>query len=135
MENVDMSQMGKQVVLPASHPGSTHHMIQLFQDLMAIAWHCGKPDLFITMMANPSWSEINDNLFSYEDDDDDLDHQRKWQTTSDCPCVITYVFVQKMISMLKDIKDGLFRDVQGYVFTIEFQKQGLPHIHLLIFLK
>ena len=37
--------------------------------------------------------------------------------------------------MLKDIKDGLFRDVQGYVFTIEFQKQGLPHIHLLTFLK
>ena len=37
MENVDMSQMGKQVVLPASHPGSTHHMIQLFQDSMATA--------------------------------------------------------------------------------------------------
>ena len=36
-ENVDMSQMGKQVVLPASHPGSTHHMFQLFQDSMAIA--------------------------------------------------------------------------------------------------
>ena len=39
------------------------------------------------------------------------------------------------MSMLKDIKNGLFGDVQGYVFTIEFQKWGLPHIHLLIFLK
>ena len=40
-ENVDMSQMGKQVVLPASHPGSTRHMFQLFQDSMAITQHCG----------------------------------------------------------------------------------------------
>ena len=75
-ENVDMSQMGKRVVLPASHPGSTCHVFQLFQDSMAIVRHCGKPDLFITMTANPSWSEIDDNLFSYENDDDDPDHPR-----------------------------------------------------------
>src|SRR5882762_6866879 len=37
--------------------------------------------------------------------------------------------------MLKDIKDGLFGDVLGFVFTIEFHKCGLPHIHLLIFLR
>ena len=37
--------------------------------------------------------------------------------------------------MLKDIKNRLFGDVQGYVFSIEFQKWGLPQIHLLIFLK
>ena len=37
VENVDASQMGKHIVLPASHPGSTHHMFQLFQDSMAIA--------------------------------------------------------------------------------------------------
>ena len=37
IENIDMSQMGKRVILPASHPGSTRHMFQLFQDSMAIA--------------------------------------------------------------------------------------------------
>src|ERR1700720_2336581 len=37
--------------------------------------------------------------------------------------------------LLKDIKGGLFGEVQGFVFTIEFQKRGLPYIHLLIFLK
>ena len=87
------------------------------------------------MMAKPSWSEIDDNLFSYEDGDDNPDHPRKCQTTSDHPDVIAHVFVQKIMSMLKDIENRLFGDVQGYVFTIEFQKQGLPHIHLLIFLK
>ena len=103
---------------------------------MAIAQHCSKPDLFITMMANPSWSENEDNLFSYEDDDDDdPDYPRKHQTASDHPDIVAHVFFQKIKSMLKVIKDGLFGDVQGYVFTIEFQKWGLPHIHLLIFLK
>ena len=37
--------------------------------------------------------------------------------------------------MLDDIKFGVFGYVQGFVFTIEFQKHGLPHMHLLLFLK
>src|SRR6202041_3050359 len=63
VQNVDLSQMGKRIVLPASHPGSTHHMFQLFHNSMAIARHCGKPDIFLTMTANPNWPEIQDNLF------------------------------------------------------------------------
>jgi len=133
--NVQLGERGKRIVLPASHPGSTRHMYQLFQDSMAIARHCGKPDIFLTMTANPSWPEIDDNLFTYEDDDDNPDQPRKRQTPSDRPDIVARVFAQKIKAMLKDIKDGLFGDVQGFVFTIEFQKHGLPHIHLLIFLK
>ena len=87
------------------------------------------------MTTNSSWPEINDNLFTYEDNDDDPDEPRKRQTASDHPDIFTHVFAQKIKAMLKDIKGGLFRDVQGFVFTIEFQKCGLPHIHLLLFLK
>src|SRR6202050_5217175 len=125
--DLHLGQRGKRIILPASHPGSTHHMYQLFQDSMAIARHCGKPDIFLTMTANPSWPDIDDN--------DDPDQPRKHQTASDRPDIVTCVFAQKIKAMLKDIKDGLFGDVQGFVFTIEFQKHGLPHIHLLIFLK
>ena len=53
VQNVDASQMGKHIVLLASHPGSNRHMFQLFQDSMAIARHCGKPDIFLTMTTNP----------------------------------------------------------------------------------
>ena len=53
VQNMDASQMGKRIVLPASHPGSNCHMFQLFQDSMAIARHCGKPDIFLTMTTNP----------------------------------------------------------------------------------
>ena len=40
-----------------------------------------------------------------------------------------------MKSLLEEIRGGLFGDLAGLVYTIEFQKRGLPHIHLLIFLK
>ena len=33
-------------------------MRQLYQDAMAIVRKKGKPDLFITMTANPKWPEI-----------------------------------------------------------------------------
>jgi len=110
-------------------------MYQLFQDFMAITRHCGKPDIFLTMTTNPSWPEIDDNLFTYEDDDDDPDQPRKRQTASDRPDIVARVFAEKIKAMLKDTKGGLFSNVQGFVFTIEFQKCGLPHIHLLIFLR
>ncbi len=135
VQGVDLGQMGKRIVLPASHPGSARHMYQLFQDSMAIARHCGKPDIFLTMTANPNWAEIQDNLLPYEPDDDDPNQREKHQTASDRPDIVACVFAQKIKAMLKDIKDGVFGDVHGYVFTVEFQKRGLPHIHLLIFLK
>src|SRR6202158_3044945 len=111
-EGVDMSNMGRRIVLPASHPGSSRHMYQLFQDSMAIARHCGKPDLFITMTAIPNWPEIQENLFLYQTDDNNPDGERR-QTASDRPDIVARVFAQKMKAMLKDIKDGLFGEVMG----------------------
>jgi hypothetical protein len=40
-----------------------------------------------------------------------------------------------MRALLAEIKDSLFGAILGLVYTIKFQKCGLPHIHLLIFLK
>lgn len=37
--------------------------------------------------------------------------------------------------MLKEItKDGIFGRVDAYIYVIEFQKRGLPHMHLLVHL-
>jgi len=43
-------------------------MYQLFQDSMAICRFCQKPDLFITMTANPNWPEIQDALLKFDAD-------------------------------------------------------------------
>ena len=32
-------------------------------------------------------------------------------------------------------KHGVFGQAVAYVYTIKFQKRGLPHMHILIFLK
>ena len=37
-------------------------MQQLLQDSLAICHDCKKPDLFLTMTANPTWPEIANNL-------------------------------------------------------------------------
>ena len=53
----------------------------------------------------------------------------------DRPDIVTCVFYAKQQALLKKIRDGYYGEVAGFVYTIEFQKRGLPHMHLLIFLE
>jgi len=125
----DAANTGQRVVLPSTHLGSPRHMYQLFQDSMAICRHCKKPDLFVTMTTNPNWPEIKEALLK------DQTEQGKRQEASDRPDIVARVFVMKMQELLKEVRGGLFGRVAGMVYTIEFQKRGLPHMHLLIFLQ
>lgn len=104
-------------------------MYQLFQDSMAICRFCRKPDIFLTMTANPNWPEIQEALLKEENE------TGKKQTAADRPDIVARVFQLKKEALLKEIRDGLFGGVVGLVHTIEFQKRGLPHMHLLIFLR
>lgn len=45
------------------------------------------------------------------------------------------IFWAKCKELLKDIEQGAFGEVAAMMYTIEFQKRGLPHIHILIILK
>ena len=75
------------------------------------------------MTTNPHWKEIKDELFPD-------------QTAYDCPDLVAHIFQMKKDTFIDYIyKHGIFGTAMAYVYTIEFQKQGLPHIHLLIFLK
>jgi len=96
-------------------------MTQLFQDAMAICRHFHKPDLFLTMTANPKWPEIIYSLFP-------------GQTATDRPDIVSQVFEQKKKALLKLIDNSFFGTTIAHIHTIEFQKRGLSHIHLLIFL-
>jgi Helitron helicase-like domain at N-terminus len=93
-------------------------MHKLFQDSMAIVRFFGKPDLFITFTANPNWEEVAEG----------------GQSGADRIDLITRIFNQKLDSLLQELKDGLFSPYKGLVRTIEFQKCGLPHCHILLFL-
>jgi hypothetical protein len=80
-----------------------------------------KVDVFLTMTCNPNWPEIQREL-------------RPGETSYDRPDLVARVFQMKKKALLKDIVDeGMLGWVVAHVYTIEFQKRGLPHIHLLIF--
>ena len=113
---------GKVVVLSSSFPGSPRHMNALYLDAMAICQTYGSPDYFITFTCNPQWSEITSTLLS-------------GQTPADRPDVVATVFQLKLSELINDIVDKhILGKVLAYTYTIEFQKRGLPHSHILIIL-
>ena len=57
------------------------------------------------------------------------------QSAVDRPDLVTRVFHAKQQALLKKIRDGYYGQVAGFVYTIEYQKRGLPHMHLLVFLE
>ncbi|KAG5539260.1 hypothetical protein RHGRI_019723 [Rhododendron griersonianum] len=75
------------------------------------------------MTCNPKWIEITNELKPHED-------------VQNRPDLVARVFKSKLEQMKKEvIKKKLFGPVQAYTYVIEFQKRGLPHVHLLLILK
>ena len=58
----DLSNVGTPVILPATVTGSKRYVHKRLQDALTHTSRFCKPDLFITMTANPKWSEIQDQL-------------------------------------------------------------------------
>ncbi|XP_058767623.1 uncharacterized protein LOC131641335 [Vicia villosa] len=115
--------MGKRVILPPSFVDRRRFMDQLFYDGMAVCSKVGFPDLFITFTCNPNWPEIQRVLGPL--------HLKP----QDRPDIISRVFKIKFDQLLTDLtKKGVIGKVLAYMYTIEFQKRGLPHAHILIFL-
>lgn len=120
----NLQNIGKpRIILPSSFIGSPRAMQQLYQDAMAIVRRFGKPDLFITITCNPAWSEIKELLIN-------------GQNPNDRPDITTRVFRMKLNDIIDDIyKNSILGEVEAYTYSIEFQKRGLPHCHLLIIFK
>jgi hypothetical protein len=121
-EDVDVASLGRRFILPSSFTGGPRFMAKLYQDSMAIVRHYGKPTLFITFTANPRWIEIQRELLP-------------GPNASDRPDLVARVFDMKVKELLNDLKvKQIFGSYKGLVRTIEYQKRGLPHLHLLLFL-
>ncbi|KAH1154351.1 hypothetical protein GYH30_049856 [Glycine max] len=114
---------GKRVILPSTFVGSPRYMNQLYFDGMAICSHVGFPNLFITLTCNPNWLEIHRLLSTLN------------LKPTDRPDIVSQIFRLKYEHMLSNLTKGqLLGKVVAYMHTIEFQKRGLPHVHLLLFL-
>lgn len=137
MEN--LAQTGGFFILPSTFSSGPQHMYQMLQDSLAICHFCLKPDLFLTMTANGSWPEITENLLPGKKFKFDVsfisDNSYIGQSAVDHPDLVARIFYQKQQALLKKVRAGYYGKVAGLVYTIEYQKRGLPHMHLLIFLE
>lgn len=97
-------------------------MQEYAQDAMTYVRHYGRPDLFVTFTCNQNWSEIKDNLMP-------------GQTKLDRHDITARVFRQKLKSLIDFItKYHVFGATRCWMYSVEWQKRGLPHAHILIWL-
>ena len=121
-EGLDLSCVGRKVILPSSFTSGPRFIQKCLQDALALLRIHKGSDLFITFTANPKWREITEALLP-------------GQTPSDRPDIVARVFHLKVASLLDDIMNKkIFGEGVAYVYTVEYQKRGLPHIHLIVFL-
>jgi hypothetical protein len=98
-------------------------MHEYTQDAMTYVRKHGRPDLFITFTCNPAWQEIEENLFF-------------GQRATDRHDIIARVFKRKLTQLIEIItKQFVYGETRCWLYTIEWQKRGLPHAHILIWLK
>ncbi|XP_076899608.1 uncharacterized protein LOC143553506 [Bidens hawaiensis] len=104
---------GQRVILPSSFTGGARYMMQNYLDAMCLCRWFRYPDFFITITCNPNWPEVKRFLKDTK------------LNSEDRPDILCQLFKLKLDAMIKLV---------NVVYTIEFQKRGLPHAHICIFL-
>uniref|UniRef100_A0AAF5DJB3 ATP-dependent DNA helicase n=2 Tax=Strongyloides stercoralis TaxID=6248 RepID=A0AAF5DJB3_STRER len=92
------------------------------QNALAVQRFYGKPHLFITFTCNPNWPEITNSL---PDGFKPIDR----------PDIVVRVFALKFIELITMLRKGLFGIEEYLFYSVEVQKRGLPHAHILLRIK
>lgn len=129
-EGVEPDQTGRRFILPADVKGSPRYMHQRYLDSMAVVRVFGNPDLFPTFTCNPYWEEITNELLRDR-------HGALIQTWKDRPDLVARVFRLKLRAFIDELTGltGVLGPAIAFVYAIEYQKRGMPHAHILIWLK
>ncbi|XP_044598377.1 uncharacterized protein LOC123274709 [Cotesia glomerata] len=118
--NADVAEIGNHVILPSSYVGSPRHMQEYIQDALTFVREYGRPCLFITFTCNPKWPEITSLLLP-------------GQNAIHCHDITARVFRQKLKSLISFItKSHVFGPTRCWMYSVEWQKRGLPHAHILV---
>ncbi|RCV30729.1 hypothetical protein SETIT_6G118500v2, partial [Setaria italica] len=116
----DADEVGKRTVLSPTFIEGPRNMRRQYMDAMALVQKFGKPDIFLTMMCNPNWDEIKNELYP-------------GQSPQDCPDLVTRVFRAKLEEFKRMLMEkDILGKVRAFVYVVEFQKRGLPHAHFLL---
>jgi len=88
-------------------------MQKLFHDSMVLVKVLGKRDLFVTMIYNPTWREI-------------LDELELGQSPLERPDIVVRVFELKLKAMIEEItQKNVMGETIAFYYTIEFKKHRL----------
>ncbi|XP_076066073.1 uncharacterized protein LOC143039717 [Oratosquilla oratoria] len=116
--------VGQRVVLSPSFVGGPRYMKERQQDALAYVTAYGAPDYFITFTMNPRWPEVKEatNRFG-------------GASGADRPDLMSRIFKLKLDSLIDDlIHKKAFGAVKAYLYSVEWQKRGLPHAHILLWM-
>ncbi|PAA84583.1 hypothetical protein BOX15_Mlig017082g4 [Macrostomum lignano] len=117
------NEIGQMVILPSSFTGGPRYMHERTQDAMTYVRKYGRPDLFITFTCNSAWNELKSELMPGQQSQDRHD-------------LVARVFQLKLKQLMEFITKGaIFGPTRCDMYTIEWQKRGLPHAHILIWLR
>jgi hypothetical protein len=119
-ENSDRvpKEYGLRTFIPPSLTASDGYWHHVATKCFALLTQLGPPTFFLTFRMNPYWAEYQAL-------------NRDGGTFSDS-AMTTIVFKAKLSALMKSIKDHeILGKVSGFAWRIEYQKQGLPHAHIL----
>ncbi|CAN1242012.1 ATP-dependent DNA helicase PIF1 [Linum perenne] len=121
--DLDSRNLGR-IINPSTFTGSVRYMQQLYLDAMAVCHFHGNPDLFITFTCNAQWPEL---IQAFRDD--------VGPHSEDKPMLVARVFKMRLGLLKEDLNKGrYFGRCIASMHTVEFQKRGLPHVHIVMWL-
>ncbi|GKB75073.1 DNA helicase [Tanacetum coccineum] len=120
----DGSDLGLRIVLTATFTRGLRYIYAHYLDALAICRVHGSPSFFITFTCNAKWPEIEEYMKPFPQ-----------LTTTNRADIVDRVFEKKVCDYITFVHDSTtFGDVTTVLYTIEFQKRGLPHCHSLLWI-
>ncbi|UYV80016.1 hypothetical protein LAZ67_18001431, partial [Cordylochernes scorpioides] len=120
--NINPNSLGQRIILPSSFVNSPRYLAEYTQDAFCHVRKFGRPDLFITFTSNPSWEELSAALLPGQKQLDRHD-------------ITARVFRQKLVKFIGALTKGqLYGATVAWMYSVEWQKRGLPHAHILVWL-
>ncbi|UYV62945.1 hypothetical protein LAZ67_2002573 [Cordylochernes scorpioides] len=121
--NINPNSLGQRIILPSSFVNSPRYLAEYTQDAFCYVRKFGRPDLFITFTSNPSWEELSAALLPGQKQLDRHD-------------ITARVFRQKLVKFIGALTKGqLYGATVAWMYSVEWQKRGLPHAHILVWLE
>uniref|UniRef100_A0A183C066 ATP-dependent DNA helicase n=1 Tax=Globodera pallida TaxID=36090 RepID=A0A183C066_GLOPA len=116
------AKLGRVFLMPQTFAGSRQYYQGKYADLMTMVRHLGAPTWFVTFTGNPKWPEIVEALQG----------RQNYVHRADIVCRI---FMDKATEFIKDLTErNVLGKVAGWCYSVEHQKRGMPHIHMLLIL-